>query len=249
MKIWITSGDRPSAGRIALQQAGGFRRLNHVKTVDHDYLINWGCSHLTGSLAVLKVINKPLAVGCAANKHAAFTAMTTDGVNCVPWTTMKDIAEQWLADFDVVVRNKLTGHSGDGIVILERGTAEVPNAPLYTKYINKAYEYRVHVVGGAVVDVQRKIRDPEREPTTWKVRSHANGFIFARNDVVLPSQAASLAVQATSACGLDFGAVDIILDKSGVAYVLEINTAPGLEGKTVESYVNSLKALCNGNQS
>ena len=37
--------------------------------------------------------------------------------------------------------------------------------------------------------------------------------------------------------GLDFGAVDVIWNEhESKAYVLEINTAPGLEGSTVEDY-------------
>jgi D-alanine-D-alanine ligase-like ATP-grasp enzyme len=36
---------------------------------------------------------------------------------------------------------------------------------------------------------------------------------------------------------LDFGAVDIIYNaKRNECYVLEVNTAPGLEGTTVEKY-------------
>ena len=45
------------------------------------------------------------------------------------------------------------------------------------------------------------------------------------------------AIKAVELCGLYFGAVDMIWNaykKQG--YVLEINTAPGLEGQTVENY-------------
>jgi D-alanine-D-alanine ligase-like ATP-grasp enzyme len=48
-----------------------------------------------------------------------------------------------------------------------------------------------------------------------------------------------LSVEAVAALGLDFGAVDIIEDKEGNFYVLEINTAPGLEGHTVTSYAKA----------
>jgi len=40
------------------------------------------------------------------------------------------------------------------------------------------------------------------------------------------------------ALGLDFGAVDIVYNENdNKAYVLEINTAPGLSGTTLEKYV------------
>jgi glutathione synthase/RimK-type ligase-like ATP-grasp enzyme len=40
------------------------------------------------------------------------------------------------------------------------------------------------------------------------------------------------------ASGLDFGAVDVIWnERQQRAYVLEINSAPGLEGTTIDDYV------------
>jgi glutathione synthase/RimK-type ligase-like ATP-grasp enzyme len=44
------------------------------------------------------------------------------------------------------------------------------------------------------------------------------------------------------ALGLDFGAVDIIQDDGGNFYVLEVNTAPGLEGQTIKSYAEGFNA-------
>lgn len=250
MTIYITSGGRPSNGRLELQKCGGFKKLKPISKIKKgDTLINWGASQFesfaTGGLLFgVKVLNPTSAINTAANKLHFFKA--AEGLSTVPWTTEYDTAKAWLdSEHTVVVRNKLTGHSGEGIIIVEPGQ-ELPKAPLYTLYIKKQLEYRVHVANGTVVDVQRKIRDPDREPTTWKVRSHANGFIFARNGVEISGSVSDLAVAATAACGLDFGAVDIIVDKTGTAYVLEINTAPGLEGQTIKSYIEALKKVADG---
>jgi glutathione synthase/RimK-type ligase-like ATP-grasp enzyme len=54
------------------------------------------------------------------------------------------------------------------------------------------------------------------------------------------------AINACKALGLDFGAVDLIQDIKGNYYVLEINTAPGLEGATVANYAAAFtEALAN----
>jgi glutathione synthase/RimK-type ligase-like ATP-grasp enzyme len=45
----------------------------------------------------------------------------------------------------------------------------------------------------------------------------------------------AMAVHCVSALGLDFGAVDVIENKKG-SWILEVNTAPGLEGQTLEVY-------------
>jgi len=46
----------------------------------------------------------------------------------------------------------------------------------------------------------------------------------------IPRAAVELAGDALQAIGLDFGAVDILVGKDGQNYVLECNSAPGVEG-------------------
>ena len=56
----------------------------------------------------------------------------------------------------------------------------------------------------------------------------------------IPKGLCPLGVEAAKALGLDFGAVDII-EKNGRYYVLEVNTAPRLEGYSIERYSNYFK--------
>ena len=56
----------------------------------------------------------------------------------------------------------------------------------------------------------------------------------------IKEEAKNAAIKAVEALDLDFGAVDIIETRQGEIFVLEVNTAPGLEGKTVESYGNAI---------
>ncbi|MNY81884.1 hypothetical protein D3C86_2236870 [compost metagenome] len=49
---------------------------------------------------------------------------------------------------------------------------------------------------------------------------------------------------AVNALGLDFGAADVIWnDHRKQAFVLEVNTAPGLTGTTLEKYAKALKEI------
>jgi D-alanine-D-alanine ligase-like ATP-grasp enzyme len=48
-------------------------------------------------------------------------------------------------------------------------------------------------------------------------------------------------ISAVNTLGLDFGAVDLIVAKDGRVYVLEVNTAPGIEGITLEKYVKAFQ--------
>ena len=70
-----------------------------------------------------------------------------------------------------------------------------------------------------------------------------NGYVFAREGIHKPDTIDVLSVQAIEALGLTYGAVDIIEDKQGNLYVLEINTAFGLEGTTISLVGDAIKGL------
>lgn len=240
----ISTNGRPSNGAKDLVATGVFKRWRGVKPLKlTDVVINWGSTknYPAGPL----ILNKPYNVAVAANKSSTFAVLDNENVSIVPWTANTDIVKSWLAaGSQVVVRSILTGHSGEGISILQPDTVEIPVAPLYTRYVKKDKEFRVHATTAGVILTQRKIRDPEREPTNWQIRSHENGFIFAIKNVEPNEARDTLALQALKVMGLDFGAVDII-EKNDVFYVLEVNTAPGLEGNTLEVYAKSLKELAD----
>ena len=116
------------------------------------------------------------------------------------------------------------------------------DAPLYTQYKPKKHEYRVHVMNEEVIDVQKKALRRGSEGNNFQIRTHDNGYIYMRNAIRVPEDAKTYAIQAVDACGLDFGAVDIIWnERENKSYVLEINTAPGLEGTTVEKYAETIR--------
>lgn len=82
---------------------------------------------------------------------------------------------------------------------------------------------------------------------SFLIRNHANGFVFCRDNIIEPSDLRDVAIQAVTALGLDFGAVDVIWNEHyNKCYALEVNTAPGLEGTTLERYTNKIKELAYG---
>lgn len=246
MKIWINTNGRPSesAELLAKQKDFGRAKLGGAIKED-DIVINWGSA---APLQLLKnpkrVLNNFEAVLSASNKLKAFERFSENEIPVPRWTNDKVRAAEW--EHTLFARTKLSGHSGDGIIVVAKGE-EVPDAPLYTYYIFKEREYRVHVVGDQVVDTQRKVRDMDREVKSWKIRSHDNGFMFIRNNVLVDKTRDEIAVKACNALKLDFGAVDIIQDPEGNYYVLEINTAPGLEGQTVQNYATAFREIAGIN--
>lgn len=220
-----------SARLLARKLGGKLIRLKNSKFKWNKPVINWGNSNVPGKALNLNV--KP-----ALNKLVAFRRFKENDIRCPDWTEDHATAIQWAADGHVVfARTRLMGHSGQGIVVLN----EFPdtNARLYTKYVKKKGEFRLHVIGNSVVDVQEKRKRNGGDHSL--VRSHQNGYVYCREDVTVPEDAPDLAIRAVRALGLDFGAVDVIWNqKKGVSYCLEVNTAPGISETTAHIYAREL---------
>lgn len=84
------------------------------------------------------------------------------------------------------------------------------------------------------------------------VRNLNSGWVYSVNFEPQETDPINLikgvALDAVGAAGLDFGAVDIIVDKkTNTPRVLEVNTAPGLDenGSAVNAYANAILELAN----
>lgn len=127
-------------------------------------------------------------------------------------------------------------------------SAELTRAKLFTQGITgKRIEYRVHVFNGRVILTQAKLRK-EGYQTNPKynsiVRNVDSGWIYGVNNVpeVGIAKAGLAAVATVGILGLDFGAVDVVYQEgTDKAFVLEVNTAPGLEegGSALEAYTQA----------
>lgn len=237
-----------------LSEALGVRRIklegSKFKGSESKIIINWGASSVSDEVKKCKIINEPEVVAMVSNKLKFFEAVKGN-VNIPEFTTNKDEAKEWIdAGKIVVVREKLTGHSGEGIWLLEdiQMWEEYNHglAKMYVKYVPKKDEFRVHVVGGNVIDIRRKAlrNDVNKEHANWKVRNFDNGFIFAKEGFEAPNEVTEESIKAIEASGLDFGAVDVVWNNyQQKAYVLEINTAPGLEGSSVDNYAAAFEVF------
>ncbi len=233
-----------SARALAHALGGRVLRLqgSTYKPRTGDVVVNWGNTAAEPPKGCTVVQNPPDTIVRASNKKLFFQLMQEKGHGeIIPrfWTDRTAIPDD---AFPIVCRTVLAGHSGDGIVIAA-GRDGVVAAPLYVQYVKKQDEYRIHVGrdGSSIttISVQRKARsnDVPDDKVNWQVRNHANGFVFVRQGVSPPNSVIEAAATALEASGLDFGAVDVIYNQEKKrAYVLEINTAPGLEGQTVEDY-------------
>lgn len=255
--MFIYAYNAHSEGAIELASKLPAKRIKHensnfrggpLKTV-----INWGCSGaLPAEVLKCRILNKPDNIRLASNKLHFFRKV--DDSLLPPWTESFDEAVAWCGNGKVVcARTVLNGHSAEGLVLMEPSNPNTfVQAQLYTQYVPKKDEYRIHVVKGEVIDCQKKVLKQDRAqeaanggpPVEWRVRNLGNGFIYQRNGIEIPLAVKEAAIKAMNQIGLDFGGVDIIYRKEGNderALVLEINTAPGVQGTTADNYAKAFR--------
>jgi len=179
---------RKSAGAMRLTRALRERLPNRVlRTKDltrvrrNDIIVNWGCSEFPWpNGAAINAINHPWAVYNCVNKVRTYEVLSRAGLDrYLPMHTTDMYDAQRMLDEGTVicVRHLTEAHGGRGIEIVSEG--QLPVAPLYTEYVPKKDEYRVHVDPWGVW-VQKKMGRTGAD-RNYQVRNHENGWVYAVN--------------------------------------------------------------------
>jgi hypothetical protein len=178
------------------------------------------------------------------NKVEQLRQFVAAGVSCPKWSTDPNAVTRTDLGRVVFARTLINSTNGRGILEIDLDDAHdvIPHAPLYTQYIPKKAEYRVHVFNGEVIDTQQKKKkrgfDDERNT---RVRNVDNGYVYCRDGINPPDGLATLAINAVNACNYQYGAVDIIYnEKQDKCFVLEVNSRPGLMGTTLDKYSDAI---------
>lgn len=244
-----------SARRIAAAVGGRCLRLDGSRFTPKstDIVINWGNKLPYTPSKSTNVINSPSSIPPNKldfyNHHKSFVPeFTTSQEQAAEWLSMKGNSR-------VVCRALLNASGGAGITVVDKAEDLIP-ARVYVKYIKKLAEYRIHFVDNAIILGQQKRMRAGVENANFEVRNHENGFVYCHLDVEVPWQVEELCEELIDTTSLDFGAIDVIYNaKRSKAYILEVNTAPGLEGDTtlvayaeafnklIEQYKESFGAL------
>lgn len=209
----------------------------------NNVIINWGAGDVGDSIFGCKTYNRPSSVCLAINKKHTFEALNQ--INKPPFTTSREIAARWIQEGSrVCARQRLEGKDGAGLTI-HNSVNTLPNAKLYTKFIPAIDEYRVNVVNGKTVGVQKKVPNATNYNQDIKTTSGGYGFhLLSEHEI--PIRIRPIARHALVALGLDYGGVDIIRGRDGHVYVLEINTAPHLTPAMARAYANEIRRMVNG---
>ena len=221
----------PSNGARALASEMGILRVRPERMRvlrRYSTYINWGCD--LSDVPVRRgvtVLNRDTSA--ARSKIQAFSI---NPEYSPPWS----ITPKRFSPITLARRDGLS--SGRGIqVVRDADPLPEDGVDFYCKYIKKEAEYRIHVVLGKVIFSQQKRRrsNTDQDADQRLIRSHANGWVFCENTISWKSDdvkqaALDGAVESVYNLGLDFAAVDLIVERgTDNVYVLEANSRPGLE--------------------
>lgn len=247
-------------GRVVAKASGIIAIADPSLARPDSVVIVWGNS---ASVPLgYREINSHIAVLLAGSKAKALRVMAETGVR-----TPKFILPTELGP---AIGRSSTHQQGRDIKIFGDGE-RLEGCDHFLEIIPSDKEFRVHCFQGKVLVTQIKVLAeggingcsrikermacpehgyPDSEAAVplnasfphLPLRNYDAGWRFKR--IQERPKLSKVALSACSALGLDFGAVDIIKDsRDGEYAVLEVNTAPALEGTTLERYVKAFKAV------
>ncbi len=186
-----------------------------------DLVFRWGC---TSNVKAKTIINQAKAIHVVSDKRGFRMLLDPKGLCPKTWVVLDEVS------FPCVVRPQVH-HQGRHLYVchnrpeLLKAWRTVGGNGYISEFIDKTAEYRVFVVNGRVPCVASKAPNKDGG-VAWNV-SQGGKFENVRwGD--WPLMAIEVAIKAFKLSGLDFGGVDVMVDKAGKAYVLEINSACSL---------------------
>lgn len=200
-----------------------------------DIIVNWG-----NTKCPYPSLNPAESLYHTVNKLRCFRKLRGRGFDAIPdyWTDPNDIPSN---AFPIFCRTEVEGHDGSGIVVAMCRSDLVP-AKLYTRMI-AGTEYRVTVFQGEVTDIQTKLPRLGVEIKDEMVRTYSNGWGFQRRDVPedVKKIITDLAKDALRELDLDFAGFDVVYNPmQKKAYLLEANSAMGLEGGALDRFAGAV---------
>lgn len=194
--------------------------------VDAPFVFRWGCT--ADVLQRQKVVNKIDAIHTTTDKGGFRKMMTDAGIAPKTWTKLETFRKEPL--FPVLVRPIFHERSNeiykcDDAFDVADAFKKINGEYYISEFIPKTNEYRLFICNGRVVwGIEKTPKD--KKAVSWGCVQDGDFEYLGWEE--WPVEVVKVAIEAMKMSGLNFGAVDVITDKNGKAYVLEINTAPYL---------------------
>jgi RimK family alpha-L-glutamate ligase len=194
----------------------------------------------------IAVVNSPRAIERTVDKFWTSTLLEQCGIP-TPETVVCEDAEQAAEAFralrDVIVK-PLFGSMGLGMVRVQdeemayrvfRTIEQIRGVYYLQRTVDHdGSDIRAFVLGGRVLAAI------ERRSSGWRTNLARGG---TARPVTLSDETRSLAIRAAAAVSADYAGVDLVTNRDGQAYVLEVNGIPGWKGLQEATGVDVAEAL------
>lgn len=188
-------------------------------------LIRWGSYYETADIADSVDYNSREAIIRATNKSLSRKMLSEAGVP-VPRVVTPDSED---IGYPLIARPRFHSLGQDLIVIQHREdfvshyTEHAPKNWYYSEFVDKVREFRVHVGHGKILCILEKPGHPDK--ISWN-RAQTNLSAVLLQPVEWDLAVIRESIKAVKAIQMDFAGVDVIVDRQGKAYVIELNTTP-----------------------
>jgi len=244
MKTMIAYSNRSCVTGKELREALEAIRKSTNRKAKCDLFLRWGNTQEFDRTRFRKELNKLEAVLRTTNKLTMLQTLLTAGVSLIAFSNDVALIEEFKdREGNLYIRNKL------GVVRYGNDYDATRDLYFSRPVRFKRREYRVHVFNGKVIGAYEKVPlvpGSENRPKLFKsdtckfVRVNVGG-----ENTRLVEADYNTCIQAVNALGLDFGGVDLVRDKNGQTFVLEVNSAPGLNTHMREKYIAAINEYYN----
>lgn len=218
------------------------------KFIEYNYTPSESIARIKRQLALYnpsEIPNKTLRYGQAVPKLTQYRYFTANSIPCPVWTQNAHLAKDWHSSGNVVyARKERITARGQGITLIypiNKWPGE--DFLVYTKYIPNDREFRVNIFEDKFVNIREKLL-LENYATRSLVRSSDNGYTTTHHLPIpdtLKERIKLLALAAAEISSSSFKGVDIIYNEDeDKLYVLEVNSAPAIQGSSVGEYVSTM---------
>ncbi|MDP3994544.1 MAG: hypothetical protein Q8P91_01790 [bacterium] len=177
-------------------------------------------------------------VGPDEDKFTNLTRLSLAGLPVMPtffcWhNKIEEKEKEIMAKFGLpLIAKQLSSHRGKGVYLIKRQedfkllAKDFPDGEfLFQKFYENDEEYRILVLGGTIGAFEKKIRT---DPNEFR----SNVALGAREEFVnikkIPQEMKKIAIEAARVLNIEVAGVDILVDKKGRNWLLEVNRGPGL---------------------
>lgn len=195
---------------------------------DNSVIIRWGTREpITCHNSI--IYNKSGAIANATDKLASRQLFAEKGVSTPRLLNQVDDYRE-----GIIIARPFVHSKGSNFVVLntkEELEKHWRTGWYYSEFVDKVREFRVHCGHGKVLALMEK-HNPNNGNHAWnRAQNDTEPFTRIKQSESDEQELRNVLVEglkAVDALGLDMGGVDVMLDKNGIAYVLEVNTAPTL---------------------